>query len=358
MKILIPHDDVINGYIPSLVKGYQNAQCEVVVGKANFYLSDYNPDIVHIHWPEYLYDEECVPFDKPDDIIRKRIKWHKEHGTRICLTVHNLLPHDEIKRKTRIGIYEAVLDYTDIIIHHGRASVKLMEKEFPKTANKMHLVCPHGHYLIHYRAVSKNDARNHLKLPQHAFVILNFGNVRPYKGFELLRKIFKKWKHPDKMLLVAGRFDYIENTLSKLRRKGMELAGRYAGKEWFIFKRIKTQDICYYFAAADLLLLSHKEGLTSGVLSMAATYGKPVVYPDIGNFREQMEDWIGESYQCCNIGSALNALNTMVRRIGEEPDMDNKTWLKKNSWDEHVKRILSAASTLWGLYTTKATCNV
>ena len=124
----------------------------------------------------------------------------------------------------------------------------------------------------------------------------------------------------------------------------MEFVSRYARKERFYFKRVKTQDIGYYFAAADLLLLSHKEGLTSGILPMAATYCKPVVYPDIGNFQEQIEGWIGESYQCGNIGSALIALDKIVRRMDEGLDMDNKLWLAKNSWDEHVKRILSAVA--------------
>ena len=344
MKILIPNNDVINGYIPSLVKGYQNAQCEVVVGKANFYLSSYKPDILHIHWPENLYDKDYVPFDKPDDVIKNRIKWYKEQGARILLTVHNLQPHDEIKRKTRRNIYESVLEHSDIIIHHGQASIRLMKEEYPKIEKKTHIVCPHGHYLIHYKAMPKSEARNYLKLPQDAFVILNFGIIRPYKDFELLRKIFRKWRHPNKLLLVAGKYDYKENTLSRLHRKGMELVGRYVGKEHFNFRRLKTEDIGCYFAAADLLLLSHKEGLTSGVLSMAATYRTPVVYPDIGNFREQMEGWIGEIYQCGDIGSALVGLDTMVSRMGKGLDMDNKIWLEKNSWDEHVNRILSAAS--------------
>lgn len=344
MKILIPHNNIINGYIPSLIKGYQNARCEVVVGKVNFYLSNYKPDILHIHWPESLYDKDCVPFDKPNDVIAKRIKWYKEQGVRIFLTIHNLRPHDEIKRKTRRNIYESVLEHTDIIIHHGHASIRLMKKEYPKIVNKTHIVCPHGHYLIHYRDVPKNEARNYLKLPQHAFIILNFGKVRPYKDFGLLRKIFRKWRHPDKLLLVAGQYDHKENTLSRLRRKGSEFVGRYARKEHFYFKRVKAEDICYYFAAADLLLLSHKEGLTSGILPMAATYYKPVVYPDIGNFQEQIEGWIGESYQCGDIVSALIALDKIVRRMDEGLDMDNKLWLAKNSWDEHVKRILSAAA--------------
>lgn len=353
MKILIPHDDIVNGYIPSLAMAYQNAQCEVVVGKINFYLSEYRPDIVHIHWPENLYDKDCVPFDNPDDVITKRLEWYKEQGVRIFLTVHNLLPHDEIKQKTRRSICESVLEYTDIIIHHGQASIELMKKEYPNIADKKHIVCPHGHYLIHYKAVPKRESRNYLKLPQHAFIILSFGRILPYKGFELLRKIFKKWSHPGKLLLVAGRFDYKESQLSRLQRKGMELFGRYAGKERFYFRKVRTQDIGYYFAAADLLLLSHKDGLTSGVLSMAATYSRPVVYPDIGNFREQVEGWIGESYQCGDVESALRALDAIVRRTDEGPDMDNKIWLAKNSWDEHVNRILSAASELQGLHTIK-----
>ena len=43
MKILIPNNDVINGYIPSLVKGYQNAQ---------WILLDFGVAIVHVFQKE------------------------------------------------------------------------------------------------------------------------------------------------------------------------------------------------------------------------------------------------------------------------------------------------------------------
>ena len=344
MKILIPSDEVINGYIHSLIKAYRDADCEVVAGRINFYLSNYKPDIVHIHWPEYLYDEYIVPFDKSGDVIAERIHNYKEQGAKVVLTAHNIQPHDEKKKKNRRRIYETIMESCDIIVHHGQASIDLIKKEYPQASGKRHIICPHGHYLIHYREVSNKEARDYLKLPQNAFIILNFGNFQPYKGLELLRKIFRKWNHKDKLLLVAGSYEYKENLLLKLFRKVKELFGRFLGSERLNFKKIKTKDMSYYFAAADILLLSHESGLNSGVLAMAATYKKPVVFPDIGNFSEQMIGWIGESYRCSNVESAVTALDALAGKMEKGLKFDNSKWLTNNSWEIHVSRILSAIS--------------
>ena len=144
--------------------------------------------------------------------------------------------------------------------------------------------------------------------------------------------------------MVAGSYEYIESQLGRLRRKGMELFGRCTGKERFNFKKITIKDMSCYFAAADIVLLSHESGLNSGILSMAATYSKPVVYPDIGNFIEQIQDWISESYRCGDVEDAIKALDTMAERITQKVEMDNTKWLANNSWDIHVNRILTAVT--------------
>lgn len=79
---------------------------------------------------------------------------------------------------------------------------------------------------------------------------------------------------------------------------------------------------------------------------MAATFKKPVVYPDIGNFREQMKGWISESYAVNDVASALEALarlsQRLVQRLESGESLDNTIWLERNTWAEHVETILSA----------------
>ena len=100
-------------------------------------------------------------------------------------------------------------------------------------------------------------------------------------------------------------------------------------------------------SSSDAFFLGHQQGLNSGVLSLAASYGKPVVFPDLGNFREQLEGWPWcESYKAGDIESAVHAVKTMRDRLADyapgEIRFDNTRWAALNSWDVHVERILEA----------------
>lgn len=100
--------------------------------------------------------------------------------------------------------------------------------------------------------------------------------------------------------------------------------------------------------AADVFLSACTSELTLRVLPMGATTRIPVAYPDIGDFSEYMQDWVAEGYQCGDIDGALDALDADIKRMDSGLDLDNRAWLARNSWGEHVERMLSVVSGVSG----------
>jgi len=348
MKVLIACDDVRNAYIPSLMDAYQGRNCEVVIGVPNLFKSAYCPDILHLQWPERL----CIRGNSsilgdPLRSIRERVEHFKRHGAVVVWTVHNMKAHDSDLEESDREVYNIVVEAADVIVHHGQASVDIMAAEYPVVAGKINIICPHGDYLIQYRDIDQSDAREALNIPKDRTVLLHFGNIRAYKGLDLAKEVFARWRRPDKYLLVAGRLKAPRRSvLERLLDRWNSRLRKRRGDCRYDLGMVPNDRVAYYFSAADIVMVSHRAGLTSGILAMAATFGKPVVYPDIGNFSEQMQGWIAESYAVNDTVSAVEALQRLVDRLERGCSLSNSTWLGQNSWAEHVERILSAVQNL------------
>ena len=56
MNILIADNPGLNSYVTSLIEAYKKADINVICGLHNFFYSNFIPDILHIQWPEKLYN--------------------------------------------------------------------------------------------------------------------------------------------------------------------------------------------------------------------------------------------------------------------------------------------------------------
>ncbi|PNW26867.1 glycosyltransferase family protein [Formosa algae] len=343
MKVLITHYSPINPYCILLGNAYIQNGHEVLYGVYNFYDSNIVPDILHIQWPESLYKWQVnLKLPEEENRLVNRLEWYKSQGTKIVHTIHNIEPH-ELENDYESKLYELIIDYSDVLIHHGANSIDLINNKYPKARHKKSIVAHHGHYLNDYKYISKIEARQALNIPIDKLIILNFGLQRGYKNQNFLRSVFDELKIDNKILLNAGfkhlaKVSLVRQFLSNIKTKLIK------PKENNIinhYKHIPQVEVPIYFNAADVVFLGHGKGLNSGVLAMSATYSKPVVFPDIGNFKEQVDGWIGESFEVNNVNSALKALNKITKQVQSNSDFDNTDWLKNNSWDNHVKTILS-----------------
>ena len=257
-----------------------------------------------------------------------------------------LVLHFSTNRELDKKIFNLVIEYTDIISHHCTESVTLFANLYPEAKSKVNIINHHGDYLIDFKQLSKEKARSKLNIPIEKFVILNFGSQQAYKGWEFIEQAFISCNVDSKYLLTAGNFYYRD--LSFLKKLIMEIKNdnkvkhNYKDKK-YIFRTINNDEIPILFSASDIVFLGHKKGLVSGILAMAATYSKPILFPEIGCFKEQIKDWTSLGFEPGNINQASNAIKDIYIKLQNNMiNLDNSVWLEKNSWKRHVELILNS----------------
>ena len=323
-----------NNYIQLLADSYMEMGHTVLYDVENFLFSNFIPDVVHIQWPEafYRWQRLILSNDEGLGFLRNRLQWYRKNGVKFVYTVHNLLPHDT-KDPFDYEVYSLLLENMDVIVHHGSSSIEIIKQKYPNTKNKKHIVAPHGHYNIE-ALPDKKDARKRLGLPQEKFVCTNFGLQRKYKGREFLYDLFLSCKKTDICFLTAGRLVGETEPFSNIPKERCH-------KE--IYKQISFDEMLDIVSATDIFVLTHQSGLNSGLIALALTYAKPVLFPDIGNFKDQVKGWQWyETYEVGKLDLALNALERLYTRLKDKNTLDNAEWLKQNSWHIHTKNIIDA----------------
>ncbi len=345
-----------NQYIKQLATAYQDKGHCVIFDVHNFLFSDFLPDFVHLQWPEAIYRWRYQLRENKSTLklLNERLSYYSSAKIPIVYTVHNMLPHENVTDFDKAA-YSIFLSFSDIIVHHGKASISMLNNAFPECSNAHHVVCPHGHYPC--IATDGKLARSMYKLPYYKYIFLNFGRQRLNKGLNFIKIVFKNWSNHNACLFTIGPEGIgkkEKNILFKLvNRLRQEIGLNFFNDNSILSKNMKNilrpvtnEEIPQILAAVDVFFLGHQEGLNSGLLALAASYGKPVVFPDIGNFKEQLINWHWkESYEVGNVNSAIEALKRICKRIDQYPPgnviFDNKDWLNSNSWNKHVQIIIN-----------------
>ena len=341
MIIYIPQNiDPYNTHLKNLVEAYTSKGIEVIVGYKTFMSGSEVPDIIQFHFLEgildYLKYDEKLFFEKLDTF--------KNKGVIFLYTVHDVRPHSKITKIDYPGFFANFLNYINLFIHHGESSIDILKKEFPVLSDKRHIVCHHGDYLNDMKNFheSQDSARFLLKLPLSKKIILVFGQLQ-YKNTSFAKEVLDqvRKKHRDAILLMAGVFPIFRyNRINKLYYKlNNTFINFFHFKKILIFNRFSQHETYLLFIASDVIFLPHKSGLTSGIIQMAATLGKPFVYPGIGVFEEQANNCVAEKYECGNKHEAYYAIDKIL--TSGIRSFDNSKWLVNNNWEKHVERILS-----------------
>ena len=194
------------------------------------------------------------------------------------------------------------------------------------------------------KKISKDSAREKLNIPQNKFVIFNFENVQTKENAGFVNSVFNLCRVSSKYLLIAGDYNY--ESFIHVKRYFEKLKNRYRERnnllnKKYIFRPIKEIEIPYFFSASDAVLIGDSIKLTPGNVALAATYGKPVIYPKIGCYYELSKNWASIEYKSGNIKEAAHTIKKLFENLKENKiNLDNSQWLKENSWGKYVQMIL------------------
>ncbi len=212
-------------------------------------------DIFHFHW---------LKFSPLDFIFIFFLKWR---GVKIVGTVHNLLPH-ESRFYDRFFIGR-IYNLSHTLIFHTEGIKDTFKKEFSRSGE----LCIISHY---YDPVT---IEKHKEAPKK---ILFFGNIRRYKGLELLIEAIKilptsnEWE-----LCIAGNPEYDISDL-------IEQTSEYTNIHWRN-RFIETYEVGDLFNEHGIIVMPYRKIDTSGLLYLAKSYGKLIIAPRMGIFQETIE---------------------------------------------------------------------
>ena len=251
-------------------------------------------DIVHIHWPSFLYYDP----NSSKQRVRKLTRFFalyailRMRGGRVVWTAHNLYPHDGGRH---VWMHRLVRRFitrdAKAIIAHGPTARKILIGEFGIPNGKIFEML-HGHWIgYHPHTISKQDARRDLHIPESAFVYCIVGAGRPYKNVEALIDSFAR-QDGDCLLVIAGRFpssEYrakIDALLAKLPPARIRVAATF----------IPNDDVQKFVLAGDAFVVPYTEILTSGSAMLGLSFGIPVIAPNMGNMADVITERCGLLY--------------------------------------------------------------
>lgn len=266
-------------YIRKLKKYFEDVGINVVILKPFHYSTFSNIakliffrtkgfNIIHVHW---LY---IFPFNFV-------MKWFyffcKLLNIKIIWEMHNIVAHSNKPRDYKASKW--FYEHVDGIIFHSNYDIKRAKELLNVNKNKPHIVIPHGNFNDSYpNNISKEKARQLLKIPNDKKVILCFGFIRKNRGYEYLLEATRDIQ--DIEVIIAGKVQDkdVYNLLKKEERKRNNL--HIYGK-W-----IADDEIQIYFNACDIVVIPYTNITTSGIIPLAYAFKRPVITTEIGSLKE------------------------------------------------------------------------
>jgi len=287
------HDSYTRCFVPALQRaGLDAVHCDF--SGYSLLLTCRRGDVVHVHWPSFLYYDRGSRILTAIDLVRMMLilRLLKLRGAALVWTAHNLYPHDGGKALRAHRVARAfIVRNADLICVHGTEAGKEVTAEFGVEPGKL-LHIQHGHWIDYYaNTISRAAARAKVGLRDDEVVFSFIGQCKPYKNLEGLCRAFGSLPESCRLLIV-GRFR------DKAYRSQIDsLAAATNGGRILIEDRFVPDDeLQVYLNASDLVVLPYREVLTSGGVMLALSFGRPVVAANFGFLKEVVSSECGELF--------------------------------------------------------------
>jgi glycosyltransferase involved in cell wall biosynthesis len=234
------------------------------------------PDIIHVQYLPMLLSP--LPLDL------WFVQLCRSRGSKIVLTVHDLLPHDtgESHKQAFHDLYEMV----DGIICHSDSIRTRLRTEFSVVEEKVSVI-PHGPFFYDLPATASEQTLRGFELEPGKLLVLWQGIIFPYKGIDLLLDAWQQVEasNDNTCLLIVGTgapefAEQIREQISRLGLKRVKLHLRF----------ISAEELVALYRAADIVVYPYRAITTSGALATGLALGKTIVASNLPVFRELLTD--------------------------------------------------------------------
>ena len=306
--------------------------------------------VFHLHWQNIVTAPAKTAYEhrKLAKSFIQKLLHYKSLGGKLFWTIHNKLPHDIKFKNSEIEFHEKLAEIADTILMHDINSIDIVKKEYKLDRNKVKII-KHGNYVDSYpNIINSIQSRKLLNIPADNMVFGFVGQLRPYKGLnEFIEASIKMVKTPNVSAIIAGKPVW-PFTNGKITTR-CQLHSNIDVFEGFV----PDEELQLYLNSSDFIVLPYKDILTSGSVLLAASFGKPIVVPDIPAFTSLKEEEFVFTYDP-NVYDSLFNLLQELSRLGKKQisGISEKALKYANSlpWDTLSKEL---ANTISDVITTK-----
>jgi D-inositol-3-phosphate glycosyltransferase len=268
-------------------------------------------DIIHIQIFRFLLMELLIFVYLP--------KWF---GKSVIYTAHN------VQRKGGSNVFKYILyrilyqNVHHIICHTTDLKNKLIQR-YHVAPEKISVVQRGLNSLSQQTSISQYEARERLGIDPSAHVLLLFGRIRPYKGYEIALEALDYLPSHQRpvQVLIAGQAlrkvnsSYLQ-TLKQLVEK-RNLQDRVAFHDY----HIPEDEIELFFKSADVTIFPYLEGdFQSGVLFLTYRFGVPVIASNVGSFPIAVQPGLhGYLFETGNAKDLAAKISQFYRELYPQP---------------------------------------
>lgn len=270
-------------------------------------------NIIYLNWIEDVVDKRFGYLQVP--LLFLLLLTCKLTGIRIAWFIHNDVSHSKKNFKLKKIIRKIMMRFADVSFCHSQQlsikhqvrSLKVFDHPVEETE------------LLKEQSTTDYD-------------LLVWGSVSPYKGImDFARFNYNSDKLNDQKILVAGRFSSLEfyTEVLQFHRSNIELINKVQDEEALIdlFSRSKYVLFCYQSASV----------LSSGALCKTLSYGKTIIGPNLGAFKELGEKGLIYTYNSFDeLAHMLQGADKHLKPIDKQYI---KQYIQKTSW-QNFKNFL------------------
>lgn len=301
------------------------------------------PDVIHVHWPEFLVRWTSARQAAGDSAkVLLLLGVARARGAALVWTGHNLEPHGRSHGWVQRMFISRFVGQVDLLVSLSESGAEQLRRRYPSLRAVPFRVVPHGDYRHELVPVGRSEAKERYGRADQP-TLLCFGQVRAYKNIQGLIEAFRATSHPAVRLVVAG----------EPREPGLEERLRAASggdpQVDLLLERISGDELSPLLASADVTVAAYKEGsaLNSGVALLSLSADRPCVLRDTPSNRE-LQSLAGERWVYLCDGSAEDAVRTALVAVADErterPNLDAFAWerVAAQTGDAYAAAVASA----------------
>jgi len=196
--------------------------------------------------------------------------------------MHNLWPHESLKSELELRLRKELATRSSAIIVHGKFAAEQAIRLFQAPADRIHVVSHPDISADYGPMVEQKVARKALGLVGEDLVLVMFGQLRRYKGFDKAIEAFKLAPNKNWRLLIVGE-PVDPEFADELTRSAIDDA-----RVNIRLGALSTSELTIALSAADYSLHCYSEILASGAIALAQALGLRLIAPRIGCLPEQI----------------------------------------------------------------------